>query len=152
MNTRNLMRVMAAAVLMLSGSQLAEAQQTAASGALRLPNEVRRVISIDAHNILLAETIDPDNEEESEYAELRVLHLYSGGVARVFGGTVIPTEMFVSPVFNNGGFGGGNPSGITSVGGFNGAGNGTGSGLTGSGIGQLLNRLDRAPGQTEIGQ
>lgn len=152
MNTKNSLRAAAMAVLVLGGGHFAQAQEVAANGALKLPSDVRRVISIDAHNILLAETVDPENAEESEYAALRVLHVYSGGIARLFGGTVIPTELLVSPAFNKGGFGGANPSGITTVGGFGGAGNGLGGGLNNGGLNQILNQLDRAPQQAQIGQ
>src|SRR5688500_13602393 len=117
MNKRNNIGVLAAAVLLLGGSYPAQAQQAASEGAIKLPDSVRRVISIDAHNILLAEVGDPEVPAESEYAALIIRHIYSGGIARVLGGTVIPTEIFVSPAFNKGGFGGTNPSGIASIGG-----------------------------------
>jgi len=51
-----------------------------------------------------------------------VRHLYAGGIAQLFGGTVLSTEMFVSPLSGNGGGGG-----------RGGNGNGGRSGVGGSG-------------------
>lgn len=68
-------------------------------GVIELPPGVRNVISIDAHNILIAE-VESSTGEGSEYVPLAVRHVYSGGIAKIFGGTVIPTEQFVSPAFN----------------------------------------------------
>ncbi|HVF11244.1 MAG TPA: hypothetical protein VNA16_10595, partial [Abditibacteriaceae bacterium] len=148
--------MLGAAVLIVCGSHCAHAQEVVARGVIKLPSDVRQVISIDAHNVLLAETADPDEPTESEYAALVVRHVYSGGIARILGGTVIPTEIFVSPAFNKGGFGGGNPSGITAVGGgFSGGfnnGGGFNSGLNGGGINPIFNSLDRAPQQAQVGQ
>ncbi|MDF2439630.1 MAG: hypothetical protein JWN98_614 [Abditibacteriota bacterium] len=74
-------------------------------GVIALPKGVRNVISIDAHNTLLAEVEDATGES-SEYVQMQVRHVYSGGIAKILGGTIVPTEQFVSPAFNKqGGFG-----------------------------------------------
>lgn len=75
-------------------------------GIFPLPEGVNRVISIDAQNVLLAEMEGADGQ--TEYALIRPRHVYSGGLARLFGGDVIPTEQFVSPAFNGGNGNGGN--------------------------------------------
>lgn len=74
-------------------------------GVIPLPKGVRNVISIDAHNTLLAEVEDASGQN-SEYVQIPVRHVYSGGIAKILGGTVVSTEQFVSPAFNKqGGFG-----------------------------------------------
>lgn len=74
-------------------------------GVIALPKGVRNVISIDAHNTLLAEVEDASGQN-SEYVQIPVRHVYSGGIAKILGGTVVSTEQFVSPAFNKqGGFG-----------------------------------------------
>lgn len=75
-------------------------------GVLPLPQGVSRVVGIDAQNLLLVE-MEPEVEGgPSEYRAIPVRHVYVGGIARVFGGTTISTEEFVSPAFNKGqGFG-----------------------------------------------
>lgn len=91
-------------------------------GVIPLPKGVRNVISIDAHNTLLAE-VEDDTGQNSEYVQMQVRHVYSGGIAKILGGTVIPTEQFVSPAFNKqGGFGnnGGNNGFQGAQPGFNG--------------------------------
>ncbi|BCM92287.1 hypothetical protein IAD21_04166 [Abditibacteriota bacterium] len=82
-------------------------QQNRNGGTLPLPQGVDRVISIDAYNILLAESKDEDSGD-SIYTPIVVRHVYSGGMAALFGGTSIPTAQFVSPGSQNGGNGNGN--------------------------------------------
>ena len=85
-------------------------------GVLDLPEGISRVIAVDAHNILLAETDPEATNEPKKIVPLTVRHVYAGGIAKLFGGEVVPTEQFVSPAFNNAnGNGGGN--------GFNNGGN-----------------------------
>jgi len=94
-------------------------------GVFELPEGVSRVISIDAQNVLLAEMEGEDGQKE--YVAIRPRHIYSGGLARLFGGDVIPTEEFVSPAFaNGGGFGNnvGNGNGFNGNNNFNGQNNG----------------------------
>ena len=104
---------------------------------LPLPRGVNNVISIDAHNIILAEVESEDNPDETEYKAFTINHVYSGGIARVLGGTIVPTEVFVSPAFNSGGANGVNN-------GFNGLNNGMigqplGNPITGGNFGPGLN-------------
>ena len=75
-------------------------------GVLPLPKGVARVIGIDAQNLLLVE-MEPEVEGgPSEYRAIPVRHVYVGGIARLFGGTAISTEEFVSPAYSKGqGFG-----------------------------------------------
>jgi hypothetical protein len=70
---------------------------TGGNGVLQLPPGVEQLVSIDAHNILLAQLRDPDNPDRRSYAVIVPQHVYSGGLARLFGGTVIPTEQFLVP-------------------------------------------------------
>ena len=80
-------------------------------GVIPLPKGVRNVISIDAHNTLLAEVEDASGQN-SEYVQIPVRHVYSGGIAKILGGNVVSTEQFVSPAFNKqGGFGNGGNGG-----------------------------------------
>ena len=88
-----------------------------------LPEGVESVVSIDAYNILMAQT---NRDGKRDLSPIIVRHIYSGGVARLFGGSTIPTEQFVSP----GTFGGGNNGGGQNGGGQN---NGFGGGVQGGG-------------------
>ena len=102
-------------------------------GTLPLPEGVDRLVSVDAYNILLAESKDDDNQ--SILTPIVVRHVYSGGMAALFGGTSIPTEQFVSPgSLSNGGVGGNGGFGVSGFGGnngFNGGGNGFNQGNQG---------------------
>lgn len=72
-------------------------------GLLPLPKGVTRVVGIDAQNVLLVE-LEPEVEGgPSEYRAIPVRHVYVGGIAKLFGGTTISTEEFVSPAFSKGG-------------------------------------------------
>ena len=102
--------------LSLSCLATAHAQQNRSSGVLPLPPGISRLIAVDAQNTLLAETTG-ENGEPRQFFALPVRHVYAGGLARLFGGTVVPTAPFVSPYFNqnngrfnqnNGGFNTGN--------------------------------------------
>ncbi|MBV9864649.1 MAG: hypothetical protein JO316_04820 [Abitibacteriaceae bacterium] len=79
-------------------------------GTLPLPQGITNVISVDAQNTLLVEYEDPDNPGQKQYQAIRINHVYSGGIAKILGGDVIPTETFVSPSYSqqngNGGYGG----------------------------------------------
>lgn len=115
-------------------------------GVFALPQGVKRVVSIDAYNMLMVEV---DRDGKSAYVGMPARHVYSGGLARLFGGTVVPTADFVSPGaggngqggMGRGGAGGGN-IGLTGVGGgFGGGGFGGGNqgfGNAGGGIGGVL--------------
>lgn len=74
--------------------------QPAGGGVLPLPENINRVISIDAQNSLLVQSGTKGTEE---YNMVTVRHVYSGGIAALFGGTSIPTEQFVSPGVTGGG-------------------------------------------------
>ena len=96
-------------------------------GVLPLPKGIDRVISIDAYNELLAE--GTNNDGQRTYTPIIVRHVYSGGIAALFGGISIPTEQFISPGAGGRSGGGRGGFGVTSVGGggnnnFNGGGNG----------------------------
>lgn len=100
----------------------AHAQQNRNDGLLPLPPGIARLIAVDAQNILLAETAD-ENGGSRQFFALPVRHVYAGGIARLFGGTVVPTAPFVSPYFNqNNGFSGNN-GGFNQNNGFNNNGN-----------------------------
>ena len=97
-----------------------------AGGAVfQLPPSVKNVVSIDAHNLLI---IESERNGQTQYTTSLVKHVYSGGIARVFGGTVVPTAVFVSPVgaqFAQN-IGGGTGTGVAQAGGANLGGNGFG--------------------------
>ena len=103
-----------------------------AGAVIPLPQGVKRVISIDAYNTLLAET---GEGARSDYTLIPIRHVYSGGIAALFGGISIPTALFVSPGAAAG-FGGGNGFGVS---GFNGGGVGGVNGFNGSGINNGFN-------------
>lgn len=92
-------------------------------GVLTLPQGVKRVVSIDAYNMLLVEV---DRDGKPAYTTMPIKHVYSGGIASLFGGTTIPTAQFVSPAAA-----GGNGAGGTAQR----AGRGQGFGVTGTGFG-----------------
>jgi len=79
-------------------------------GVIPLPQGINQVFSIDAHNIVVLDTQGADGGRV--YRVIVPQHVYSGGIARTFGGTVIPTEVLVVPESarmrsqgrNNGGF------------------------------------------------
>jgi hypothetical protein len=102
---------------------------------LPLPQGVQQVVSLDAYNTIIAQTQDDDGNRH--YTLIPIMHVYSGGIAALFGGVSIPTEVFVSPAGgrsgngNNGGFGGGN--GFAGGNGNNGFGGNGNNGFGGGG-------------------
>ena len=104
--------------------------QSANTGVLQPPPEISTILSIDAHNALIIGERDPRTPNAPENLSLVApRHIYSGGIARVLGGTIVPTELFVIPESalrgnsGNGGFGrqnsGGQNFGNQSFGGQN---------------------------------
>jgi len=74
----------------------AQAQTAPAGGAaMQLPKGVTKVVSIDLHNYLLVEAVDA--EGKTHYSIIQPRHVYSGGLARIFGGTLIPTADLITP-------------------------------------------------------
>lgn len=103
---------------------------------LPLPDGVKSLVSIDAYNVLLAAS-EGDNQGDTVYTPIVVRHVYSGGLAALFGGTSVPTAQFVSPGTQNGGFGqfgGGQFGGQGGQGGFGGQ-QGFGGGIGGNQFG-----------------
>jgi hypothetical protein len=83
-------------------------------GVMQLPKGVTKVVSIDTQNVLLVESVDADGNKH--YNIIRPRHVYSGGLARIFGGSIISTEQLVIPESaNRNGIGVNN--GITRIGG-----------------------------------
>lgn len=110
-------------------------------GIFSLPQGVQRLVSLDAYNTLLAQTQDDDGT--LHYQLIPVRHLYSGGIAALFGGVSIPTAQFVSPGAgggSNGGNGNRGGFGTTTIGGGNNL-----SGVGGNGFGGG-NGLFQTPG------
>ena len=95
----------------------------------QLPPSVQNVVSIDAQNMLIIAS-DGERPGETQYTPVLIKHVYSGGIARLFGGTAVPTAQFVSPGTMNGGGLGGNNNG------FGGGQNGFGGNNGGFGGGQ----------------
>jgi hypothetical protein len=99
-------------------------------GVIPLPRGVDRIVALDHSNQLLAQGREDDTVRTQV---IQVKHVYAGGIARLFGGTVIPTAPFVSPGFSNGGFNS-QPS-FNAIGGLNnGFNNGFNSGLNNGGF------------------
>ena len=65
------------------------------AGVLQAPAGITGIVSIDAHNTLLVESQAPG--EPKQHSLFVVRHIYSGGLARLFGGSIIPTEALVIP-------------------------------------------------------
>jgi len=108
-------------------------------GIFSLPQGVQRLVSLDAYNTLLAQTQDDDGTVH--YQLIPVRHIYSGGIAALFGGVSIPTAVFVSPGAggsNSGGGGNRGGFGTTTIGGGNSLG-GLGAGNLGGGNGLFQN-------------
>ena len=109
----------------------------------QLPPSVQNVVSIDALNMLIIAS-DGEREGETQYTPTIIQHVYSGGIARLFGGTVVPTAQFVSPGVmngggnqnNGGGFGGNN---VQNGGGFGGGNVQNGGGFGGGFGGNVQN-------------
>ena len=100
----------------------------------QLPPSVRNVVSIDALNMIIIAS-DGEREGETVYTPTIIQHVYSGGIARLFGGTAVPTAQFVTPGLMNGGGNNGN-NGVSSAnnngfGGQNNGGNTNGFGNNG---------------------
>ena len=95
----------------------------------QLPPSVENVVSIDAQNLLIYQSKIND---QTVYTPSIVRHVYSGGIARLFGGTTVPTALFATP----GNFGGQNGNGQTGVTGATG-----GNGFGGNGFGGNSNGL-----------
>jgi hypothetical protein len=131
-----------AASLSVCGAASAQTRpQPAGGGVLPLPDNINKVVSIDAQNSLLVQSGTKGTEE---YNMLTVRHVYSGGIAALFGGTSIPTEQFVSPGVTGGNSGtrtgGTNIRNVGSGNGFNG-GTGVGNGFNGGTNNGNTNRL-----------
>ena len=110
---------------------------------LQLPPSVQNVVSIDAFNLLIIAS-DGERRGETRYTPTLIKHVYSGGIARLFGGTSVPTAQFATPgqFGNNGGNGNGNTNGgVAAVGGaqngFGGNTNNGGFGATQNGFGGI---------------
>ena len=103
----------------------------------QLPPSVQNVVSIDALNIVIIAS-DGEQPGQTRYTPTRIQHVYSGGIARLFGGSSVPTAQFATPgAMNNngngnGGFGNNNAvaanGGNNQNGGFGGNQNGFGGG------------------------
>jgi hypothetical protein len=116
------MTMMAMTTLGAIGAAHAQQNPSSGEGVLTPPPEVSNVISIDAHNTILIETQDPqDPDSPKEYSLAIPRHIYSGGVARLLGGSIITTEMLVVPQSamrsGNGAFGNNGASGVGNFGG-----------------------------------
>ena len=115
---------------------------TSGSGVLPLPPDVSSIVSDDGLNQLIVVTQARD-DANSRFAIIRLRHSYSGGIAALFGGPVIPTEARLNTgrlaAFTGfggaGGFGNGGGNG-----GFGAGGVGGGAGLGGFGNGRLRSR------------
>ncbi len=121
---------------------------------LELPPSVQSVVSIDAFNMIIIAS-DGELPGQTRYTPAIIKHVYSGGIARLFGGFSVPTAQFVSPGNlngnglgnngqgnngnQNGGFGGNQNGGFGGnqnggFGGFGGGGFQNGGGFGGIGL------------------
>ncbi|MBI3923301.1 MAG: hypothetical protein HY318_17910 [Armatimonadetes bacterium] len=73
--------------------------QTQTTGVLPLPEGITSVVGLDAQNAVVV-AAESDGKEPARYALIYTKHVYAGGIARLFGGSVIPTSMLASPAFN----------------------------------------------------
>lgn len=89
----------------------------------QLPPSIQNVVSIDALNMIIIAS-DGQRPGETQYTPSIIQHVYSGGIARLFGGTAVPTAQFATPGLMNGAQNGGNGNSGNSVGGFGGNQNG----------------------------
>jgi len=90
--------VVAATTVVVSIQATANAQ-SGAQGVLRLPDNVTSITSVDAHNLIILETQESSELDDAprQYSLYVPRHIYSGALARLFGGTVIPSELLISP-------------------------------------------------------
>lgn len=153
----------AAFVAMAATSAHAQNATEATLGALTPPPEISNIVSIDAHNVVLVESQNPDVPSEPKQYSLYVpRHIYSGAIARLFGGSIISTESMVIPESarrsnfgSQGGVsgignGGNSNNGMFNTGNFN---NGnSGAGYTNMNqFNRALGLLDRPSRQTQVG-
>lgn len=73
--------------------------QTQTTGVLPLPEGVTSVVGLDAQNAVVV-SAESDGKEPAHYELIFTKHVYAGGIARLFGGSVIPTSVLASPAFN----------------------------------------------------
>jgi len=83
-------------VLLMASSYHVQAQQ---GGVLPLPEGVQSVTSYDPQNSLIVAYTGQDGRLHYEVIPLK--HVYSGGIAMIFGGNVIPTQAVVTPLLGN---------------------------------------------------
>lgn len=96
MSTRHFLTI--ALLLASAVSAFAQNAPNAATGVLTPPPDISTIVSIDAHNALIIGTRDPQTPNAPEEFSLRTpRHVYAGGITRLFGGSIMPTEMFVIP-------------------------------------------------------
>ena len=83
---------------MCASSASAQGAARPLAGILQAPPEIAGIVSIDAHNVLLVESQSSyDPKAPRQYSLFVPRHVYSGGLARLFGGSVIPTEVLAIP-------------------------------------------------------
>ena len=90
----------------------------------QLPPRVNNIVSIDAFNLLIIAS-EGERRGETQYSPTIIQHVYSGGIARLFGGAAVPTAQFATPGQfgnNNGNGNNNNNGGVAAVGGNNGGG------------------------------
>ena len=136
----------AIAAFVVLGATNAHAQNAteSTSGALTPPPEISNIISIDAHNTILVESQNPDSPSEPKQYSLHVpRHIYSGAIARLFGGSIISTESMVIPESAR-------RSNFGSQGGVSGIGNGGNFGNTNSN--NSFNNGNSGAGYTNMNQ
>ncbi len=90
-----------ATLLALSLGAGAQTRPNLRGGAtLPLPEGVKRVVALDAYNVLLTQN---ERDGGRSFGLIAPRHVYAGALARLFGGAIIPTQQFVSPTpINNG--------------------------------------------------
>jgi len=87
-----------ALAVICAGSARAQNATEPLAGVLQAPPTITNIVSIEAHNVLLVESQSSDDlNAPKQYSLFIPRHVYSGGLARLFGGSVIPTEVFAIP-------------------------------------------------------
>lgn len=117
-----------------SSAQMGPGQSAPGTGVLPLPAGVTSIVSDDALNQLIVTTQSVDNPSP-QFLAIRPRHVYSGGIAMLFGGPVIPTMARgnLGALVGGTGLGGFGGFGGFGAGGFGNAGFGGGFGTGGFG-------------------
>lgn len=93
-------------ILLTASSALRCLAQSQSTATLPLPDRIKAIAAIDAQNSFIAGA-ETESTTSLHYEIIPLKHIYAGGIARLFGGMVIPTALMATPpLVNTGGMGG----------------------------------------------